>query len=68
MIKCRCGWAMESTGLDDDLSYKGMPLHEYQKCSNCGKPRSFRCPVCGSINKMFRIRRNNGDCVEPRRG
>lgn len=56
MIRCpKCRWARMSTGLTEDLK----DLHEIVTCSNCGKPRSFRCPSCQMIAKMTRIRNNS---------
>ena len=53
IIRClKCRWARMSTGLSDDLK----DLKEIETCQNCGKPRQFRCPQCGLIAKLTRIK------------
>lgn len=55
LIRCpRCNWKRSSTGLKSDLQ----DLFEIKTCSKCGKPRTFRCPNCGQIAKMLRIKGN----------
>jgi len=57
IIKCKCGWAEVTTGISADLKH----LYEIKNnCPNCGKPRAFRCPKCGSNAKMFRIGQRRG--------
>lgn len=55
MLRChKCRWARMSTGLTKDLE----DLHEIIDCSNCGKPRTFRCPRCGLNAKLLRVKHN----------
>lgn len=57
MITCpQCRWSILTTGLSEDLK----DLKEVESCSNCGKPRVFRCPKCGQKSKMLRLRGNSG--------
>lgn len=56
IIRCqKCRWAHMTTGLTSDL----VGLNEIKTCSNCGKPREFRCPKCGRNAKMMRIKKNS---------
>jgi transcription elongation factor Elf1 len=56
VVKCnRCSWSKVSTGTSDDLK----DLFEIKTCTNCGRPRQFRCPKCGMIAKLTRIKGNN---------
>jgi len=54
VIRChKCRWAAMTTGTSDDLQqYVEIPSN----CSSCGKPREFRCPKCGRVAKMLRIK------------
>jgi hypothetical protein len=55
IIKCsKCRWYVVTTGLSEDLKH----LKEVEGCSNCGKPRVFKCPECGQNSKMMRLRGN----------
>ena len=57
IIKCtRCHWVKMNNGTSEELK----DLFEYKKCANCGGPRKFRCPGCGKICKMNRLRGNKG--------
>lgn len=54
-ITCRhCGWSELHTGISSELVH----LREIKKCPNCGGPRVFRCPKCGTHAKMLRIKGN----------
>lgn len=56
VLRCvKCRWARMSTGLTEDLN----DLRETTGCSNCGKPRQFRCPKCGQTAKLMRVRNNS---------
>lgn len=53
ILRCvKCRWARTSTGISSDLQ----DLKETTSCTNCGKPRQFRCPRCGQTAKLTRIR------------
>ncbi len=53
ILRCvKCRWARTSTGISSDLA----DLKETTSCTNCGKPRQFRCPRCGQTAKLTRIR------------
>ncbi len=53
MIRCpKCRWAKVTTGREDEL--KGLSEVK-NNCTNCGKPRTFRCPLCGSFSQMKRL-------------
>jgi hypothetical protein len=53
MIRCpKCRWAKVTTGREDEIK----DLSEVKNsCTNCGKPRTFRCPLCGSFSQMKRL-------------
>ncbi len=53
-IRCmKCKWYKLTTGLSEDLK----DLYEIKNhCTNCGKPREFRCPKCGTPSKMLRLK------------
>lgn len=53
MIRCKkCRWAKITNGSKEELK----DLHEVKNhCSDCGKPRKFRCPQCGMPSPMQRI-------------
>lgn len=57
IIVCsNCRWKKVTTGISDDLKdLKEIP----NNCSNCGKPRRFRCPRCGNAAKMIRVKGNS---------
>lgn len=57
IVRChKCRWAKVTSGLKRDLE----DLVEIpSNCSNCGKPREFRCPNCGLVAKMNRIKRQS---------
>lgn len=56
ILRCpKCRWARMSTGLSEDLK----DLKEYSSCVNCGG-RKFRCPECGQIAKLARVKGNSG--------
>lgn len=54
IIRCpKCRWAETSTGISAELTH----LYEIKpSCTNCGKPREFRCPKCGRTAKMLRVK------------
>ena len=54
IIRCpHCRWADINDGTSTSLkNFTEINNH----CSNCGKPRQFRCPRCGKIAKMTRIK------------
>ena len=54
IIRClKCRWAKLTTGISSDLA----ELTEIpSSCSKCGRPREFRCPKCGRVAKMTRIK------------
>lgn len=53
LLKCnKCGWGRRSTGLSEDLK----TLSEVKTCNNCGGARKFKCPKCGQIVKMIRVK------------
>ena len=54
VLKClRCSRSQLTTGISSDLSH----LTEYVNgCQNCGRPRRFKCPHCGNIMNMLRIK------------
>ena len=53
ILRCpKCRWAKMTTGLSEDLK----SLREISTCSNCGKPRTFRCPQCSNLMKLTRIK------------
>lgn len=54
LISCRCGWRELSTGIAQDLTH----LKEVKLCAKCGRARTFRCPHCGKLAKMIRIKGN----------
>ena len=56
VIRCgRCRWARITSGVSEDIS----DLHEVQiGCVNCGKWRKFKCPKCGMLSPMKRIKGN----------
>lgn len=51
----KCRFARMSTGLADDLK----DLKEINTCASCGGGRKYRCPKCGAIAKLARVRGNN---------
>lgn len=54
IIKCsKCLWKEITTGLASDLSHL---FENKTSCSNCGKPRTFKCPKCGTSSKMLRLK------------
>jgi transcription elongation factor Elf1 len=58
IIRCpRCRWAEMSTGISEDLTH----LSEVVTCTNCGGSRKFRCPRCGQLAKMTRVRGNSSN-------
>lgn len=58
LLNCKkCKWFRRSTGISSDLA----DLKEIVKCTNCGGPRSFRCPECGATVKMFRTKKGSTD-------
>jgi hypothetical protein len=60
IIRClKCRWARMSTGLSSDLT----DLKEINICTNCGRPRTFRCPKCGLGAKMVRIKSSGNETV-----
>lgn len=56
IIKCnRCQWGETSTGISHDMKH----LHEVKRaCPTCGGARKFKCPKCGQIALMRRIKGN----------
>lgn len=53
ILRCkRCDWIRYTDGFSKEVE----DLHEYKKCSTCGGPRKFRCPDCGNMVKMIRLR------------
>ena len=56
ILRCpKCRWAKMTTGLSEDLK----SLREISTCASCGGGRKFRCPECGSIAKMTRVKGNS---------
>jgi predicted RNA-binding Zn-ribbon protein involved in translation (DUF1610 family) len=57
MVRChKCRWARLSTGLSSDLA----DLKEIISCPTCGKARQFKCPKCGLVAKLTRVKRTDG--------
>jgi len=55
IIRCpKCRWARMTSGISTELQ----DLREIKTCNNCGGPRKFRCPKCGQIAKMVRVKGN----------
>jgi len=53
ILKCKkCQWYKKTLGTKDEL--KG--LVEFKPCANCHGIRKFKCPDCGTIIKMFRLK------------
>ena len=56
MLKCKsCSWSEMSTGIKEDLSNY---LEIKSGCSTCGKYRKFKCPKCGGISLLKRVKGN----------
>jgi uncharacterized C2H2 Zn-finger protein len=41
-----------TTGLSSDLT----DLTEFKACYNCSGPKKFKCPRCGQIAKMLKVK------------
>jgi len=51
IIRClKCRWHRFTSGRAEDLT----GLYEIKNCTNCGKPREFRCLKCGKPAKMLK--------------
>lgn len=57
MMRCAsCNWGRASSGLKSDLA----DLAEVKaNCNTCGKWRRYRCPRCGAICPLKRIKGNS---------
>jgi hypothetical protein len=57
LLRCKkCRWAKASSGLKDDLK----DLNEITSaCPTCGKARRFKCPSCGDIAVLKRVKGNS---------
>ena len=52
VLKCStCNWYQFTTAHPDEIK----DLHEVTSCASCGG-RKFKCPGCGRIIKMVKIR------------
>jgi len=57
MIRClRCRWSKITDGTPEDL--QGL-IEVKNSCSDCGKPRKFRCQKCGRPSNMVRLPKTN---------
>ena len=55
VIKCNdCGWSVKTKGTKKDIANLNL-IEIVNSCSNCGKPRKFKCAKCLSPSKMFRV-------------
>ena len=57
ILRCKkCRWARTSSGTKDDLK----DMHEVNNsCISCGKARKFKCPKCGDMVTLTRLRGNS---------
>lgn len=56
ILRCiKCRWARMSTGVSADLA----DLREIKGCANCGGSRKFKCPKCGQIVKLLRVKKGS---------